>query len=91
MTKSELVKMIAIKTNLNNARAEDTLAAILDTITSELAAGNAIQLPGIGRFSVKNRAERTGRNPRTGETLTIPACKVVAFSLSKALKDAMNG
>ena len=91
MTKAELVKKIATKTNLTNAQAEAALAATIETITTQLAAGNAIQLTGIGRFSVKERAARTGRNPRTGAALTIPACKVVTFTASQALKRTLNG
>ena len=90
MTKSELVKKIAAKANLTNAQAEAALAATIGTITAELTAGNAIQLTGIGGFSVKERAARTGRNPRTGAALTIPACKVVTFTAAQALKRILN-
>ena len=71
--------------------AGEALEAILDCITGQLANGEKVQLPGFGTFSVSERAARQGRNPRTGETLTIPASKGAKFKAGKALKDAVNG
>ena len=90
MTKAELTKKISTATKLSNGQSELALKALIDIITSELVTGNDVLLPGFGKFSVKQRKERTGRNPRTGEALTIPACKAVIFVPSKVLKEAVN-
>ena len=66
------------------------LNCYLDTITETLAAGDKVQLVGFGTFEVKARGARTGRNPKTGETIEVPASKHPAFSASKALKDQLN-
>jgi DNA-binding protein HU-beta len=64
--------------------------AILDVIQDELAAGNKLTLTGFGTFSVSERKARTGRNPRTGEEIKIPACKVAQFKPGKVLKEAVK-
>ncbi len=90
MTKAELIKKVSEKTRLSNNLSENALKTLLEIITSELAQGNDVQISGFGKFTAKQRNARTGRNPRTGEALTIPACKAVMFVPSKALKDAVN-
>ena len=69
--------------------ADGTVTAVLGAITDALKAGDKIQLVGFGTFEVRNRAAKQGRNPRTGETMTVPASKVPAFKSGKALKDAV--
>lgn len=91
MNKSELITETAIKTGMTRKDTELALNVILDLITDELANGENVKLSGFGIFSVKERAERIGRNPRTGEEITVPPVKVVQFRAGKSLKDAMEG
>lgn len=90
MTKAELVTAIAEKTGLTKKDSEKALAAFVDSVTESLAKGEPIQLVGFGTFEVRERAAREGRNPRTKETITIPATKVPAFKAGRALKDAVS-
>ncbi len=90
MTKAELVTAIAEKTGLTKKDSEKALAAFVDSVTETLANGESIQLVGFGTFEVRERAAREGRNPRTKETITIPATKVPAFKAGRALKDAVS-
>ncbi|CCH50383.1 HU family DNA-binding protein [Pseudodesulfovibrio piezophilus] len=90
MTKAELVAKIADKNGSSKAQAEASMNAILDTIKDELAAGSKITLTGFGTFSVSERKARTGRNPRTGDEIKIPACKVAQFKPGKVLKEAVK-
>ena len=91
MNKSELINAIAEQGNLSKADAGLGLAALIKTIETTLKAGDAITLVGFGTFAVKDRPERTGRNPQTGQEITIAAAKVPTFKPGKALKDAVNG
>ena len=91
MNKSELINAIAEQGNLSKADAGLGLAALIKTIETTLKAGDAITLVGFGTFAVKDRPERTGRNPQTGQEITIAAAKVHSFKPGKALKDAVNG
>ena len=86
MNKTELIAAVAEKTDLSKKDADAAVSAVLGAITDALKAGDKIQLVGFGTFEVRNRAAKQGRNPRTGETMTVPASKVPAF---KALKDAV--
>lgn len=90
MTKAEMIKRLHDACGLTNAAAEKVLDECVSILKGELQKGEAVVLPGFGKFSVKNRAARSGRNPRTGETLTIPACKVVGFTPLKQLRDVLN-
>ena len=90
MTKAELIAAVADKTGLTKKDSEKAINAVFDSITSALTNGDKIQLIGFGTFEVKERAARTGHNPRTGEELKIPACNVPSFKAGKALKDAVN-
>jgi len=90
MTKAELVAKIAEKNGSSKAQAESSMNAILGIIQEELAAGNKLTLTGFGTFSVSQRKARTGRNPRTGDEIKIPACKVAQFKPGKVLKDAVK-
>ena len=90
MNKTELVASIAEKAAISKKDAEKALAAFVDTVSGELKAGEKIQLVGFGTFEVRERAARTGKNPRTGEKIQIAASKNPVFKAGKALKDAIN-
>ena len=90
MTKSELVSEIAKGADLNNKQAEAALNAFTASVTKALSSGDKVQLVGFGTFDVKERAARTGRNPRTGESIDIAACKVPSFKAGNVLKEAVN-
>ena len=90
MNKTELIAAVAEKTELSKKDAEAAVAAAIDAITEALAREEKVQLVGFGAFEVKERAARTGRNPRKPEeTLDIPASKAPVFKAGKALKDAV--
>ncbi|GAB1409885.1 HU family DNA-binding protein [Desulfovibrionales bacterium] len=90
MTKAELVGKMAEKANLTKADAERALKYFLDAVQETLMSEGKLTLTGFGTFTVEERQARTGRNPRTGEELNIPACKVVKFRPGKDLKDAIK-
>lgn len=90
MNRMELVAAIAEQTELSKKDAEKALKAFTDVVTEELKKGDKIQLVGFGTFEVSERAAREGRNPQTGETMTIAASKAPRFKAGKALKDALN-
>jgi len=90
MNKSDLVDAIANSSGLSKADAGRALDALVKTVTKTLKKGDTVSLVGFGTFSVRKRAARTGRNPRTGETIKIKASKNPAFKAGKALKDAVN-
>ncbi len=89
MNKVELIASVAEKSGLSKKDAEKALAAVLDSVKGALAAGDKVALVGFGTFEVRSRNARTGRNPRTKETITIPASKQPVFKAGKALKDAV--
>ena len=91
MNKAELVAAVAEKTGLSKKDSEKAVNAAFDTITETLVAGDKVQLVGFGAFEVKERGERTGRNPQTKEEITIPASRVASFKVGKDLKDAVAG
>ena len=90
VNKTDLIDKVAVTTELNKTSAARAVEAVLDIIAGTLREGNSVTLSGFGTFSVSNRAERTGRNPRTGEMITIPASKAPKFKSGKGLKDALN-
>ena len=90
MNKSDLVDAIADSAGLSKADAGRAVDSFVNTVTGALKGGDAVSLVGFGTFSVRDRAARTGRNPRTGETIKIKASKNPAFKAGKALKDAVN-
>ena len=89
MNKVELIAQIAEKSGLSKKDAEKALAATLEVITDAISGGDKIQLVGFGSFETKEREARTGRNPKTKETIEIPATRVPVFKAGKALKDAV--
>ena len=90
MNKTDLVEVVALKTGMTKKDAEAAVKAVNEAITEALAAGDKVQIVGFGTYSVKTRAAREGRNPKTGEAMTIAASKTPAFAAGKALKDAIN-
>ncbi|MBQ3498906.1 MAG: HU family DNA-binding protein [Clostridia bacterium] len=88
MNKNELISAVAEKTGLSKKDSEKALNAALETITATVAAGDKVQLIGFGTFELRERAEKQARNPRTGEKMTVPACKAPAFKAGQAFKDA---
>lgn len=90
MNKSELINEIATHSGLTKADAGRALDALVQTIESTLKVGDSIALVGFGTFEVKERAERTGRNPQTGEAITISAARIPSFKAGKGLKDAVQ-
>ncbi|MGN0153398.1 MAG: HU family DNA-binding protein [Lachnospiraceae bacterium] len=90
MNKTELVAAMAEKTELSKKDAEKALKAFTDVVAEELTKGEKIQLVGFGTFEVVDRPAREGRNPKTGESMKIPASKAPKFKAGKALKDVVN-
>lgn len=90
MNKAEFIDGIADNAELSKADAGRALDAMIEVIKKALKKGDTITLVGFGTFSVRKRAARTGRNPRTGENIKIKASKNPAFKAGKALKDAVN-
>lgn len=91
MNKSELIEAIAASADIPKAAAGRAVDAFVDAVTGALQKGEQVSLVGFGTYSVKDRAARTGRNPKTNEPIEIPAAKVPSFKAGKALKDAVNG
>ena len=89
MNKAELIAAVAEKTGMSKKDTEAVVSTALDTIVAAMAEGEKVQLVGFGSFEVKKRAERVGRNPKTKESITIPASKVPSFKAGKALKDSV--
>ena len=90
MNKTELIAAMADQAELSKKDAEAALKAFVDVVAAELKKGGKIQLVGFGTFEVSERAAREGRNPQTGETMTIQASKSPKFKAGKALKDLVN-
>jgi len=90
VNKSELVDLVAEKAGMSKKDSEKAIKAVLDSITDGLVKGEKVQLVGFGTFEVRNRKEREGRNPATGEKIKIEALKVPAFKPGKALKDKIK-
>ncbi|KRF51443.1 DNA-binding protein [Bacillus sp. Soil531] len=90
MNKTELVDAVATKSELTKQDSKKAVDALFETISNTLAQEEKIQLVGFGTFEIRERAERTGRNPQTGEEMTIPASKAPAFKPGKELKEAIK-
>ncbi|MEM5780362.1 MAG: HU family DNA-binding protein [Lawsonibacter sp.] len=90
MNKTELIAAVAEKAELSKKDAEAAVSAAVEAITAALSQDEKVQLVGFGSFEVKARAERVGRNPKTKETIQIPASKTPVFKAGKALKDAVK-
>ncbi len=90
MNKTELIAAVAEKSGLTRKDAEKAVKAFTDVVSEELKNGGKIQIVGFGTFEVSERAAREGRNPQTGESMTIKASKSPKFKAGKALKDSLN-
>lgn len=90
MNKAELIEAVAEAADISKAGAARAVDAVLDSITTAMKKGDQVTLVGFGTFLVRERAARTGRNPKTGEPINIAAAKVPSFKAGKALKDAVN-
>ena len=90
MNKTEQIAAIAEQAEISKKDAEKALKAFVDVVTEQLKEGEKVQLVGFGTFEVSERAAREGRNPQTGKTMKIAACKAPKFKAGKALKDAVN-
>lgn len=90
MNKTELVQFVQSESGLKKKDAEAAVNAVLKGIETSLSEGQQVSLVGFGVFGVKERSERSGRNPQTGETITIPAAKVPNFRPGKSLKNAVG-
>jgi DNA-binding protein HU-beta len=90
VNKNDLIDAVAERTGLAKSDAARAVEAVLGTVTDALRKGEMVALSGFGSFVTKTRAARTGRNPRTGESIAIPASRAPAFKAGKGLKDALN-
>ena len=90
MNKTELIAAIAEQAEISKKDSEKALKAFVDVVTEQLKNDDKVQLVGFGTFEVSKRAAREGRNPQTGKTMKIAACKAPKFKAGKALKDAIN-
>ena len=91
MNKQELIDAVVKQTGGTKTDTAEMIDALIDTITGAVRDGQSIQLIGFGSFSTGQRSERSGRNPKTGEAITIAAAKTVKFTAAKAFKDTVNG
>ena len=90
MNKSQLIDVVAKNTGLKKKDVETAVSAFVDAVGASLVAGEKVQVSGLGTFEVKEKAGRTGRNPKTQAVIEIPASKRPVFSASKTLKDSVN-
>ena len=90
MTKSDMVERLAAKAELTRPRAEELFDFLLNDITEALKRGEKVNISGFGTFTVSNRKARTGRNPKTGEPIEIPASRSAKFKAGKTLKEALG-
>ena len=90
MNKSELIESVASNSGLSKADAQRAVEAVVHSITDSLRNGDQVTIVGFGTFLVRQRGARTGRNPRTGETIDIAASQVPAFKAGKSLKESLN-
>lgn len=90
MNKTDLIESVAESADLSKADASRAVDAVINSVTKALKQGDSVTVVGFGTFQVRERAARTGRNPKTGDTINIAASKNPAFKAGKALKDAVN-
>lgn len=91
MNKQQLIDAVAQSTSMTKKDSAAAVSAILDVITEALASGDDVKITGFGSFEIKTREARTGRNPKTGAPVEIPASKYVSFGAGSVLKDKVNG
>ena len=90
MNKTELIEEVANRTGLKKTEAGNVIDSFLQIVEQTLQAGDRLQVTGFGTFELRDRAARTGHNPRTGEAVRIPPAKTIVFKPGKSLKDSMN-
>jgi DNA-binding protein HU-beta len=90
MTKSDLIERLAAKAELTRPRAEELVDFLLDNMTDALKRGEKVNISGFGTFTVSVRKARTGRNPKSGEPIDIPASRSAKFKAGKTLKEALD-
>lgn len=90
MKKAEFIEAVASKSELTKQDAKKAVDSLFETISTTLSKGEKVQLVGLGTFEVRERSERTGRNPQTGEEMTIPATKIPGFKAGKEFKEAVK-
>lgn len=90
MTKADLIEVVAKKEDITKTEAEKIVNSVFESISESLAKKDDVQIAGFGKFTVRTRAARTGKNPRTGEAIKIPAVDTPAFIAGKTLKDAVK-
>lgn len=90
MNKTNLIENVAEAAGIKKKEAEKAVNAVFASLQAAVADGDKVQIAGFGTFKIKERKERTGRNPRTKETIVVPASKAPAFVPAKAFKDAVN-
>jgi nucleoid DNA-binding protein len=90
MTKKDLIEIVAKKANLTNKASRDAVQTSLNTIRDSLKRGEKVVLTGFGTFSIRSRQQRVGRNPKTGDKITLPARKAPGFTPGKTLKKAVR-
>ncbi|WP_161515366.1 HU family DNA-binding protein [Priestia megaterium] len=90
MKKAEFIEAVASKSELTKQDAKKAVDSLFETISTTLSKGEKVQLVGLGTFEVRERSESTGRNPQTGEEMTIPATKVPGFKAGKEFKEAVK-
>ena len=91
MTKEELVAHVSIETGMSKSGVKRVIESVNEALISELCETGKFVIHGVGRFNVKHRAARTMRNPQNGDPVEVPAHKAVTFSVSKSIKDRLNG
>ena len=91
MTKEEMIRKIAEESQITKKQADIAFNTIFEMIQNSMLRHEMIRIPGFGTFTSKHRNQTVGRNPRTGESIVVPAHRVAHFSASKALKEALNG
>jgi len=91
LTKTDIISKICDGTELTTKQSKETVEKIIDVIKTVLESGDEVMISGFGKFSVKDKNERNGRNPATGGDMVLPARRVVSFKSSDKLKDRMNG
>ena len=91
MTKSDLIDRIAIRTNIQRKRVEEAVNLVFDSMTEALVRNERIEIRGFGSFASKHYGARQGRNPRTGETISVPEKRLPTFKVGKELKERVNG
>ena len=91
LTKANIVDMVYARTELTKKEASDYVSEVLELMKETLEGGEEIKVSGFGKFEVRKKGERLGRNPRTGDEILIPERKVLRFKVSQVLKDELNG